>query len=135
MARVLNLIAAFAFVLVSFGALAQTAPTDEPPPNVPAPPANGPKAGGGVLAGTKASPRLFTGWNPFVCYASESYVFGGNTYIYAFNRDGSYFYWFTNGAQVGTQSELQFACHHGRYQLHITSLSPVSYDAVYVPHP
>ncbi len=134
--------ASIAAILSGFSiASAAADQTPAPPPDVPPPPASGPQAGGGThhIAGAPAAliarPLLRTGWNLKTCYASKSYVIGSLQYIFAFNTDGSYFYWYTTNGQVATQSELQFACQHRTYWINITNTSPVAYNQVYVPYP
>ena len=75
------------------------------------------------------------GWNLRTCSASQYIQLGSNYYQYIYNTDGSYWYYVTNGPDWVPQAQFRAACQHGSYYIYITSLSPITYDSVWIFYP
>ena len=98
----------------------------------------GAPAGGGRAAGTNGTmstqASIVSGWNYQHCYASVYYTDGTNYYEFAFNLEGTYFYYGINSPFAAiAQIQLKNACDTGHeYAVYVTNTSTGAYTQIQV---
>jgi hypothetical protein len=97
-----------------------------------------PAGGGNAAAGTNAAmttQAIATGWNYQHCYAAVYYTPDNvNYYEFAFNVEGTYFYYVINSPLAAlAQLQLKNACDTGhQYAVYVTSASTGAYSEIQV---
>lgn len=131
---------ALVFSVFAGGAFAEPAPADLAKLlRSPAPTAAGAgHAGGGIgslngkATGTAAS--FTAGWNRYHCYAALWFKSGSWQYVYAYNTEGTYFYYGVNSALASSaQNALRTACQNGhQYSIYITDTTTGAYSTIQI---
>ena len=93
-----------------------------------------PPRGGGRLTAGSALP---VGWNFEICKASSVSTDGLNIFVTAVNRDGTFFFDSSSGAQTSAQAQLLAACQHagGGYFVHVFNSATNDFDALAINYP
>lgn len=134
-------VAALVISVFAGGAFAQEAPADPSKLLRSAAPtaAGAAHVGGGIgslngkATGTAAS--FTAGWNRYHCYAAQWWRSStGWQYVYAYNTEGTYFYYGVNSAAASSaQNALLMACQNGhQYSIYITSTTTGAYNTIQI---
>jgi hypothetical protein len=94
-----------------------------------------PSRGGGRLT---AGPPLRVGWNFEICGQSSLSTDGSNVFVFALNRDGTFFFDSSaDGVQTSAQAQLLAACQHagGGYFVHVFNSATNDFDALAINYP